>query len=135
MSSENTQQSIRVVPSDVDQSDLRRILCLRGFQRDLLFVLARLAGTHPNGVVLREKLDEISDETVTEARLYQNLRELSERGYVVKRPIDGRTNAYRIQEDTRRSMREYLDWCESCLRAPYLPRGADRGVVIRGDDR
>jgi hypothetical protein len=133
MSNENAEDLIRVVPTHVDRNRLQLMLDLTGFQRDLLFVLARLSGTHPNGVDLREELNDVFGATITEARLYQNLRELHDADLVAKRPIDGRTNAYQIEHETMRSMRAYVDWSESCLEAPYMTRGSEPAVVIGGD--
>jgi hypothetical protein len=134
MSMEETRLEIQVVPTDADADRLRRVLELTGFQRDLVFVLARLSGTRPNGVTVREALDRVADRSVTDARLYQNLRELHDTGLVAKRPIDGRTNAYRLQDEATWAMQEYVDWTRSCLQAPELSRGSDRrvrGVVVR----
>jgi hypothetical protein len=132
MSMEETEPATRVVPTDVDEEQLRRVLELTGFQRDLVVVLARLAGTRPDGVTVRRTLDDVRGASITDARLYQNLRDLHDVGVVAKRPIDGRTNAYRLTDEATWGMWAYVDWAESCLNSPELARGERPGVVIRG---
>lgn len=131
MSTEETNPRTDVVPNAVDHDTLVPVLDLTGFQRDLIFTLARLSGTRPKGVTVRRTLDDVRDTSVSDARLYQNLRELHDAGLVAKRPIDGRTNAYRLPTTTARGMRAYVDWTESCLRAPDLTRGEAPAVVVR----
>lgn len=85
-----------------------RVHDLRGFQRDLLFVVGGLE--EPNG---REVLEEMEDSLTGEvqaARLYTNLDELAERGLVEKSSKDGRTNLYRLTEEGRRQIEARHEW-------------------------
>lgn len=85
---------------------------LTGFQRDLLFVIAHLDGENPNGVRIRRELREAYGDEINHGRLYQNLRELVNEGLVEKRPVDGRTNAYRVSATTREYLQAHAAWIE-----------------------
>lgn len=87
---------------------------LTGFQRDLLVVIERLSGDRPNGVAVRQCLEQYHDSEVNHGRLYQNLRELIDKGYVEKRPLDGRTNMYRPTETGRAWIAVYGEWVANC---------------------
>lgn len=88
---------------------------LTGFQRDLLFVVASLNGTNPDGVRIKRELRENYDEEINHGRLYQNLRELVDEGLIEKRPVDGRTNAYRASPAAREYLEAHAAWSEWCL--------------------
>lgn len=87
---------------------MTRVYDLRGFQRDLLFVLAGLDG--PNGQeVLAEMRDSLNDD-VQAARVYTNLDELVERELVEKEATDGRTNRYELTREARRKLQVRHEW-------------------------
>ena len=88
---------------------------LTGFQRDLLVVIERLSDDRPNGVALRQQLEQYHDPEVNHGRLYQNLRKLIEEGCVEKRPLDGRTNMYRLTDTGRARMAAYGEWVAGCF--------------------
>lgn len=88
---------------------------LTGFQRDVLFVIARLDGTNPNGVRIKQELREAYGDAINHGRLYQNLRELIDEGLVEKRPVDGRTNAYRVSGAAREYLQAHAAWSQWCL--------------------
>ena len=88
---------------------------LTGFQRDVLFVLARLSGTNPNGVAVKKELRRCYDGAINHGRLYQNLRELVDEGLVEKRPVDGRTNAYRLSRSARECIETHTVWETDCI--------------------
>ena len=88
---------------------------LTGFQRDLLVVIERLSDGQPNGVEIRQQLEQYHDSEVNHGRLYQNLRELIEEGCVEKRPLDGRTNMYRLTDTGRARMSVYGEWVADCF--------------------
>jgi DNA-binding PadR family transcriptional regulator len=88
---------------------------LTGFQRDVLFVVVSLDGTNPNGVEIKRELRAAYDEEINHGRLYQNLRELVDEGLVEKRPVDGRTNAYRASAAARECLEAHTAWSEWCL--------------------
>ncbi|MFC6765467.1 PadR family transcriptional regulator [Natrinema soli] len=88
---------------------------LTAFKRDQLFVIRLLASQNPHGLVIKEKLDDYYDDEITQGRLYQNLRELIEEGYVEKYPLDGRTNAYRPSEFGDASLEAHLEWERCCF--------------------
>ena len=88
---------------------------LTGFQRDILFVLIDLDGTNPNGTCIKTNLREIYGEEINHGRLYQNLRTLVDEELVEKRPVDGRTNAYRVSVAARECLEAHAAWSQWCL--------------------
>lgn len=97
---------------------------LTGFQRDVLFVVINLGGTNPNGVHVKRELREAYGNEINHGRLYQNLRELVDEGFVEKRPVDGRTNAYRASAAAREYLEAHAAWSQWCL----LDDGTDETV-------
>lgn len=98
--------------SDIEPSALAR---LTGFQRDLLFVVASLEGTVPTGVTVQEELSDQRGDRVNHGRLYGNLRDLVDADLVEKRPVDGRTNTYRVTDEARDALRAHCRWAAVCL--------------------
>lgn len=94
---------------------LRPLSGLTRFQRDVLFVVARLDGTNPSGVRIKTELREVYGGEINHGRLYQNLGELVEEGFIEKRPIDGRTNAYRVSPLARKRLQAHAAWEQECL--------------------
>jgi DNA-binding MarR family transcriptional regulator len=98
-----------------DITDPRPLTNLTGFKRDQLFVIRMLADRNPHGLVIKDKLDCYYDEEITQGRLYQNLAELVDEGYVEKHPLDGRTNAYRPSKRANERLEEHYEWERRCL--------------------
>jgi len=101
---------------------------LTGFQRDLLFVVAGLDG--PNGVTVKDKLEQYYGQEVRHGRLYPNLDTLVEKGLVQKGQKDRRTNEYRLEDRGRQLIEERLAWqADHCpprvLEDTGLPADAD----------
>lgn len=83
---------------------------LSGFQRDLIHVINSASGS--KGLEIKDILEDYRGETDT-SRLYPNLDELVEMGYVNKEEMNGRTNAYSLTEQGKKARRERLDWIEN----------------------
>lgn len=81
---------------------------IRGFQRDLLFVIGGLG--QPSGQEILDELEESLSEEVQAARLYTNLDELVEEGLVLKTQEDGRTNQYELTETGRQKLEDRHQW-------------------------
>lgn len=96
-------------------TDPRPLTDLTEFKRDQLFVIRLLAERNPHGLVIKDKLECYYDEEINQGRLYQNLGELVEDGYVEKHPLDGRTNAYRPSTFANRRLEEHHEWERRCL--------------------
>ncbi|WP_153952816.1 PadR family transcriptional regulator [Halosegnis longus] len=62
-----------------------------------LHLLATVADTPAKGTAIQTQL-ETQYGSLGHARIYQNLDSLVEAGYVEKRPLDGRTNQYRLTD-------------------------------------
>lgn len=88
---------------------------LTGFQRDLLFVTFRLRESDPHGQRIKSEVDEHYGTEINEGRLYQNLESLVEDGYLRKRPLDGRTNGYRLTDRARTRLEASHVWEAECL--------------------
>jgi len=81
---------------------------LRGFQRDLLFVINGL--DDPNGQeVLGEMNRAVADE-IQHGRLYSNLDDLVEMGLVEKAAKNGRTNRYTLTPAGREILKSRREW-------------------------
>lgn len=96
---------------------------LTGFQRDVLSTVASLeeiggqSPQQPNGIEIKEALAESYDERVNHGRLYQNLRQLVEDGFVEKGELTGRTNFYHLSEHARAALWDHLTWQQEALEA------------------
>lgn len=74
----------------------------------MLFVVAGL--DEPNGLMVKDELEEYYDREVRHGRLYPNLDSLVEKGLIEKGQHDQRTNKYLMRESGRREIRARLDW-------------------------
>lgn len=86
---------------------------LRGFQRDLLAILAREGRTY--GLGIKNELDELYDEEINHGRLYPNLDELAGMDLITIRELDKRTNEYELTETGRRHVEANQAWLADCL--------------------
>lgn len=81
---------------------------LRGFQRDLLFVISGL--TDPNGQEIRAEMERSLAEDVQHGRMYSNLNDLVEMGFVEKGRQNGRTNRYTLTDRGRDVIESRHEW-------------------------
>lgn len=81
---------------------------LTAFQRDLLFTVAGLDA--PNGLTVKESLEEYHGQEIRHGRLYPNLDTLVEKGLIEKGQHDQRTNKYLLLDRGRREIRARLEW-------------------------
>ncbi|WP_435096906.1 PadR family transcriptional regulator [Halarchaeum sp. P4] len=81
---------------------------LIGFQRDLLYVVHGLE--EPNGLEVKEELEEYYESEIHHGRLYPNLDTLCEKGLVDKGQIDERTNYYTLTRRGRREVQARREW-------------------------
>lgn len=86
---------------------------LTGFQRDLLVTIAGMDG--PRGLAVKEILDDYYSSDINHGRLYPNLDELVEAGYIEKGSIDDRTNSYTLTEKGEKAMIERRKWEHSWI--------------------
>ncbi|MFB6178672.1 MAG: PadR family transcriptional regulator [Halorientalis sp.] len=86
---------------------------LTAFQRDVLYVLAGLDDAY--GLAIKAELEEYYEGEVNHGRLYPNLDELVERGYVEKGQIDRRTNSYDLTEEGEQALLDRRNWENSYL--------------------
>jgi DNA-binding PadR family transcriptional regulator len=83
---------------------------LTGFQRDLLYVIARLE--RPSGQRIKEAFEESTGIDVNHGRLYPNLDTLVENGLVVQGDLDRRTNYYALSEAGEEALVQRREWEE-----------------------
>ena len=81
---------------------------LTGFQRDLLVVAAGL--DEPNGLDIKDDLEDNYTGTINHGRLYPNLDSLVEKGLLEKAKADERTNRYLLTDRGRRELQSRRDW-------------------------
>ena len=81
---------------------------LTGFQRDLLIVIAGL--DDPNGLEIKEEIEEYYESPINHGRLYPNLDTLVEEQLVEKTQQDERTNAYRLTDEGWDLLEARRDW-------------------------
>ncbi|MFB6112282.1 MAG: PadR family transcriptional regulator [Halobacteriaceae archaeon] len=80
---------------------------LTAFQQNILAVLS----SEPMyGLAVKRQLEEYYDEEVNHGRLYPNLDDLVEMGFVDKSELDKRTNQYALTETGRAAVIDRLDW-------------------------
>jgi Predicted transcriptional regulators len=79
-----------------------------GFQRDLLYCIAGLDGSH--GLGIKRALEDYGDTEINHGRLYPNLDTLVEEGYVAKGSIDDRTNSYELTSEGRALLADRREW-------------------------
>ena len=80
---------------------------LTAFQRNVLTVLA----TEPMyGLAVKRELEEYYGSEVNHGRLYPNLDELVELGFVEKSELDKRTNQYALTEEGADALFDDLEW-------------------------
>jgi DNA-binding PadR family transcriptional regulator len=81
---------------------------LTAFQRDILYVLAGSEDAY--GLAIKQELEEYYEGEVNHGRLYPNLDDLVERGYVEKGQLDRRTNSYNLAEEGTSVLAERREW-------------------------
>ena len=81
---------------------------LTGFQRDLLYVSAGL--DEPNGLVIKDELENYYEKEIHHGRLYPNLDSLIEKGLIEKGEADRRTNTYYVTRRGRREIEDRRRW-------------------------
>ncbi|MFC4987087.1 PadR family transcriptional regulator [Saliphagus infecundisoli] len=81
---------------------------LTGFQRDLLYVIASF--DKPSGQTVSDEVEEYYDSEINYGRLYPNLDELVECGFVEKGELDRRTNYYALTDAGNDAIRERREW-------------------------
>lgn len=71
---------------------------LHGFARDVLVAAAEVGDTAetPYGLAIKRNLESKYGHEINHGRLYPNLNDLVEAGFVEKSKVDDRTNAYAV---------------------------------------
>lgn len=95
--------------------NMQPTIALTSFQRDMLFVVARLGEIDPSGVRIKTELQEVYGTEINHGRFYQNLDKLVEEKFVKKRSVNGRTNAYQVSSSGHNRLRAQVAWERLCL--------------------
>ena len=80
---------------------------LTAFQRNILIILSK---EPMYGLAIKRELEEYYGGEVNHGRLYPNLDELVELGFVEKSELDKRTNQYELTEAGSDAVLEQLEW-------------------------
>jgi PadR family transcriptional regulator PadR len=86
---------------------------LTAFQRDILYVIASLG--EPYGLAIRDALADYYGTDVNHGRLYPNLDDLAEHGYLEKRRHDERKNTYSLTDKGRDLIVKRHEWEADCI--------------------
>jgi len=81
---------------------------LSAVQRDMLFILAGTA--QPDGQTIREELESYYADPVSDGRLYPNLNQLAENGYIKKSALSRRRVQYELTEKGRLAITARTSW-------------------------
>jgi len=109
---------------------------LTGFQRDCIRAIAKLQhSTEASyGLAIKRTLEEWYGTEVNHGRLYPNLDDLGNKGYVEKSELDKRTNAYELTTVGDRlldaSIQRDIELTDEFMETATAPARADGG----GDD-
>ena len=81
---------------------------LTAFQRDILYAINKHG--EPYGLTIKNELETYYDSEVNHGRLYPNLDELADRGFLVKSQKDKRTNEYQLTDQAYDAMQKRRKW-------------------------
>ncbi|MFC7008693.1 PadR family transcriptional regulator [Halalkalicoccus salilacus] len=81
---------------------------LTGFQRDVLYISARL--DEPNGLAIKDQLEDYYETTVDRGQLYPNLDSLVEKELIEKHQQGKRRNAYTLTAKGRHEITARREW-------------------------
>lgn len=81
---------------------------LTAFQRDILYVVAKL--DNPHGLAIKDELEAYYSSEVNHGRLYPNLDQLAEQGLVAKGQKDKRTNEYQLTKQADEAIKQRREW-------------------------
>lgn len=97
------------------QDDDANFADLTGFKRDVIVAIIRKGGkptstdeSAPYGLAIKREVEALYGEEVNHGRLYPNLDDLVNTGYVTKHEKDRRTNGYKATEKAVDSLAAYL---------------------------
>ncbi|MBX0325771.1 PadR family transcriptional regulator [Halomicroarcula sp. F13] len=94
---------VKDVEPAVDDGELTR------FQWTILYLLAREDGQSEYGLGIKRALEAYYGDEVNHGRLYPNLDQLVDAGYIKKGELDNRTNLYELTETGKRLLRRDAD--------------------------
>ncbi|MFB6154985.1 MAG: PadR family transcriptional regulator [Haloferacaceae archaeon] len=80
---------------------------LTAFQQNILVILAE---EPMYGLAIKRELEAYYGTEVNHGRLYPNLDDLVEMGFVEKSELDKRTNQYELTDDGHEAVIDRLDW-------------------------
>ena len=81
---------------------------MTAFQRDVLFIIQ--SQDEPNGLEIKSAIDEYYQQDINHGRLYPNLDQLVEMGFVVKGEYDKRTNKYELTRRGKEELKHRHEW-------------------------
>ncbi|WP_426963392.1 PadR family transcriptional regulator [Haloparvum alkalitolerans] len=87
------------MPGEIEESWYH----LTSFQRDLIHAIYAIGASDEDcyGLEIKRRLETMYRSEINHGRLYPNLDDLCEMGYLEKSQLDKRTNEYRLTEDAK----------------------------------
>lgn len=92
---------------------------LTGFRRDILYVVAGLE--EPHGLGVKDELENYYEQEINHGRLYPNLDDLVDKGFLRKGKLDKRTNVYTITQRGQREIEARREWEDQYLKDGNAP--------------
>jgi DNA-binding PadR family transcriptional regulator len=86
---------------------------VQGFQRDVLFAIK--SKKEASGSEIIDILNQYYQEKVKGPRVYLNLTQLEEDGYINKEPIDGRKDGHHLTEKGEQAIEKHVNWLDELL--------------------
>lgn len=99
---------------------------LTGFQRDILRAIYELEESEDTsyGLAIKDHLETTYGEPVNHGRLYPNLDDLVNDGFVAKSELDKRTNAYTLTQTARQLLQHITRVNAAMMLDDYSPKNS-----------
>lgn len=101
------------IEEEVEYEHTPTLTNMSSFNINVLFIIAELG--EPSGAEILERIKHISDVDANHGRLYPNLDQLSDQGYIVKGSRSRRTNYYTLTDKAINEMNSHVSWQQSKL--------------------
>jgi DNA-binding PadR family transcriptional regulator len=110
--------------SEAQPVDVAKARDLTAFQRRILTILAE---EPMYGLAIKRELEAYYDDEVNHGRLYPNLDDLVDMGFVAKSELDKRTNQYELTDAGYAAVLDQLTWA-----LERIVTDEDRAAEVRG---
>lgn len=118
---------------DQESTETGRLNTGTKFRDRILFAIAGSDISRPNGLQIKEELDAYYGESINHGRLYPNLNDLAEDGFLTKGRLDERTNCYELTPRGRQYLLEEVAWGVEQLGLAVMESDPAGDAVSEGD--